>query len=82
MSDIAQAGEYVQLQESDVVHRADQELAAIVFIVNGRLQATALDLFGNAVLQKYVVRGGAFGLFSVANPEQATANEIQAIKTM
>ena len=76
MSDIAQAGEYVQLQEGDVVHRADEKLAAIVFIVNGRLQATALDLFGNAVLQRYLVRGGAFGLFSVANPEQATANVV------
>ena len=74
--DIADAGEYVQLEDGDVVHRAEEQLTAVVFVVNGRLLATAMDLFGKKVLQKYLVRGSAFGLFSVANPDQATSDVV------
>lgn len=56
------------------MHRASEKLTAVFFIVSGRLQATAFDMFGTAVLERYLVRGSAYGLFSVANPEQATAN--------
>jgi len=76
IGDIAEAGEYVLLQDGDVVHHANEKLTAVVFIVRGRLQATALDLFGKTVLQRYLVRGAVFGLFSVANPEQANTDVV------
>ena len=76
IEDFSESAEYLQLQQGDVVHRADQQLDAVVFVVNGRLQATVLDLFGKPVLDRVLARGGAFGLFSVANPEQATTNVI------
>ena len=60
--DIAEAGEYLQFKEGDVLHRAHEKLTAVLFIVNGRLQATGLDLFGKEAIQKYLVRGSAFSV--------------------
>lgn len=74
IEDIASAGDYVQFQDGDFVHRADETLTAVFFVVSGRLLATVMDLFGNQVLEKTLTRGSVFGLFSIAQPDQANTN--------
>ncbi|TWT81476.1 Cyclic nucleotide-binding domain protein [Planctomycetes bacterium CA13] len=74
IEDIANAGEYVQLQADDIVHRANEKLTAVFFVVSSRLLATVIDLFGNQVLEKSLTRGSVFGLFSIAQPDQVNTN--------
>lgn len=74
--DIAKAGEFVQLQEGDFVHRAEETLTAVVFVVSGRLRASVMDVFGKEVLERPLLRGSVFGLFSIAQPDQANMNVV------
>ena len=68
IEDLAAVAEYVQLQDGDVVHRADEKLTAVFFVVTGRLRATVMDMFGNQLFERSLIRGSAFGLFSIAQP--------------
>ena len=57
IEDLAAVGEYVQLEDGDVVHRADEELTAVFFVVTGRLRATVIDMFGNELFERSLIRG-------------------------
>lgn len=74
--EMVEVGEFVQLQDGDVVHRADESLTAIVFVISGRLRANVHDLFGNQVLERNLTRGSVFGLFSIAEPEHANTDVV------
>lgn len=74
IEDIVSAGEYVHLQADDIVHRADEKLTSVFIVASGRLLATVVDLYGNKVLEKALIRGAVFGLFSFAQPEQTNTN--------
>ncbi len=76
IGDIVNAADYVELSDGDFVHRAEESLKAVAFVVRGRLRATVMDLFGNEVLERDLLRGAVFGLFSVAQPEQANTNVV------
>ncbi|MCP4888985.1 MAG: cyclic nucleotide-binding and patatin-like phospholipase domain-containing protein [Rubripirellula sp.] len=74
IQEIANVGEYVQVQDGEFVHRAEDKLTEVFFVISGRLRATALDLFGKQVLVRPLLRGAVFGLFSIAQPEQANTS--------
>ncbi|MDG2224030.1 MAG: patatin-like phospholipase family protein [Rubripirellula sp.] len=74
IKEIAEIGQYVQIQDGEYVHRAEEELTKVLFVISGRLRATALDLFGKQVLERPLLRGAVFGLFSIAQPEQANTS--------
>ncbi len=74
--DLSKVGNYVQFQEGDVVHRADEKLTAIVFMVSGRLRITVLDLFGKEILDRPLIRGSVFGLLSMAHREHTNTGVV------
>ena len=74
IEDLAAAGEYVEFQEGEVVHRAEEKLTSVFIVISGRLRATVIDMFGNQVLERPILRGAVFGLFSVAQPDQTNTN--------
>ncbi|SMP43348.1 Predicted acylesterase/phospholipase RssA, contains patatin domain [Neorhodopirellula lusitana] len=76
IADIAAVGEYVHLKEGAIVHLADQTLTSVFFVVDGRLLASVMDRFGNCVLERELTRGTAFGLLSIAQPDQASSNVV------
>ncbi len=74
IEEIVDASEYLQVVEGEVVHRVGDTLTAIYFVTQGRLFASVVDLFGKTVLERPLVRGECFGLFSVAQPEDSSVN--------
>ena len=62
IEDLAAVGEYLQLEDGEVVHRSDEKLTAVFFVVTGRLRATVVDRFGNELFERPLIRGSAFGL--------------------
>ena len=79
LSEIVQAADFLHFDSKDIVHRAGDTLTAVYFVIRGRLWASIVDLFGKTVLERSLVRGSCFGLFSIAQPDQSivtmTANE-------
>lgn len=71
IQEIANVGEYVQFQDGEIVHHAEDKLTEVFFVISGRLRAAALDLFGKQVLVRPLLRGEIFGLCSIAQPDQA-----------
>ncbi|TWU30831.1 patatin-like phospholipase family protein [Novipirellula artificiosorum] len=76
LREFAEVGEWVQYQAGDYVHRAEEPMKFVYFIVSGRLQATLFDSLGNQILEKSLVRGSVFGLFSVAIADQSRTNVV------
>ncbi len=69
LTEFCETAQLVEFQENEVVHRAEDELTAVYFVARGRIQQTILDKFGREFLQRPLIRGGVFGLFSVARSE-------------
>ena len=74
VEEIADASEVLQIADGEWVHHAGDTLSDVYFVIRGRVWATVVDLFGKTVLERPLVRGDCFGLFSVAQPENAAVN--------
>lgn len=81
IGDIAKIGEYVQLENGDFLHRVGEKLDGVFFIFSGRLLVTVIDLFGNKALERPMIRGYVFGLFSIAEPDHVNINVLAAEPT-
>lgn len=71
LQDIASHAEVAEFHAGEIVHRPEEKITSVYFIVTGRLQATVLDLLSNEVLTRPLRRGSVLGLFSVASPDQS-----------
>jgi len=72
--EIANAADFLQAGAGEVIQRAEDRLTAVYFVTHGHLLASVVDLFGRQVLERHLCRGGVFGLFSIANPDQSNVN--------
>ena len=68
---IIQVAEHVHVAENEVIHRAGDPLKSVYFVIRGRINVSIIDLFGRIVLERSLVRGSCFGLFSVVQEEDA-----------
>jgi predicted acylesterase/phospholipase RssA/CRP-like cAMP-binding protein len=73
IKEFSEAAELVECKENEVVHRAEDKLTAVYFVVRGRIQQTIMDRFGREILQRSLIRGAVFGLFSIARPDPTNA---------
>ena len=71
IQEIVDASDCLRVGEGEVIHRAGDTLAAVYLVTRGRIWASVVDLFGKTVLERPLVRGGSFGLFSVAQGEDS-----------
>ncbi len=71
IDEIAEYGHFLVATEGEVIHRAEDRMTAVYFVLRGRVQATVIDIFGREVMERQLMRGGVFGLFSIAHPDQS-----------
>ena len=76
IDDLAATFQVVSLEAGEVVHRCDQSLTSAVFVIRGRLHATVKDLFGNDAFKHVLIRGTAFGMFSIAQPDDVNTDVV------
>ena len=69
----SEAAELVDSQENEVVHRAEDTLTSLYFVARGRIQQTVMDMFGQEVLKRPMIRGAVIGLFSIARSDPTNA---------
>ncbi len=69
LQDIADHAELVRYEPGEVVHRAEDVLTSVYFIVQGRLKCTAYNLNGQPFLEKIYSRGEQFGGLGAALAE-------------
>ena len=67
--DICDAAELVRYAPGDVLHRANDRLDVVYFIVHGRIKQSVLDIHGNPLLQRFLTRGSQFGALAAAQTE-------------
>ncbi len=51
------------------VHRANQAISAVHFVVHGRLKQSVVDMHSNVLLQRFLTRGSQFGALGAAQSD-------------
>jgi NTE family protein len=67
--EISDAAELVQYDSGDYLHRANQPMTSVFFVVHGRLKQSVVDMHGNVLLQRFLRRGSQFGALGAAQTE-------------
>lgn len=81
VEEIADAVEYLNAEEGEEIQRAGDSISSAYFVTRGRIKASVIDLFGRTVLERHLVRGGCFGLFSVTEEEHAAISIVASEPT-
>jgi NTE family protein len=69
LQEIANTAELVQVDSGEYLHRANQKLTSVYFIVHGRLKQSIVDMHGNVLLQHFLSRGTQFGALGAAQAD-------------
>ncbi|PHR89060.1 MAG: hypothetical protein COA78_36040 [Blastopirellula sp.] len=69
LQEIADTAELVQVNTGDYLHRANQKLNSVYFVVHGRLKQSIVDMHGNVLLQHFLTRGTQFGALGAAQAD-------------
>jgi predicted acylesterase/phospholipase RssA/CRP-like cAMP-binding protein len=64
--EIANEAELLRFESGDVVHRPNEIVTSLDFIVAGRLNISFIDKQGNLTAQRYQTAGGQYGILSAA----------------
>ncbi len=73
VGEIAEACEVMRFSPGEIVHRANDVVTAIYFVVQGRLRLSTLDLRNNETLQGFQTAGGQFGGLAAMTSEPLAA---------
>ncbi len=63
--------ELVRCDPGDVIHRANEVVSSVFFLVHGRLSEEIQDPHGNVVMSRFILPGGIFGALAAAMNEPA-----------
>lgn len=74
IEEIADHFELVRLEPGDFLHRANETVTAVSFVIHGRLKLSMVDMFGNVVVERFQDSGGQFGGMAAALAEPAPVN--------
>ena len=66
LREISDAAELVQFDTGQYLHRANQPISQVSFVVHGRLKQTVVDIHGGQLLQRFLTRGSQFGALGAA----------------
>ncbi len=69
LTEISDAAELVQYDSDEYLHRSNQPMTSVYFIVHGRFKQAVVDLHGNTILQRYLTRGSQFGALGAAQAD-------------
>jgi NTE family protein len=69
LTEISDAAELVKYDSGDYVHRAEQALDSVFLVVHGRLKQSVVDMHGNSLLERFIMRGSQFGALGAAQSE-------------
>ena len=67
--EISDAAELVQYDSGDFVHRSNQPMTSVFFVVHGRLRQSVVDMHGNVLSQRFLTRGSQFGALGAAQAD-------------
>ncbi len=76
LHEMAAITEVVRYEAGQYVHRANQPLASIYLMVQGRLKQTMVDTHGKVVLERLMTRGSQLGVLGAAQGEPIPVNVI------
>jgi len=69
LKEISDATELVRYDSGEYVHRANQPMTSVYFIVHGRFRQAVVDMHGNTLLHRFLTRGSQFGALGAAQAD-------------
>jgi predicted acylesterase/phospholipase RssA/CRP-like cAMP-binding protein len=78
LQEISDAADFLHVGEGEVIHRAGDPPTAVYFVTRGRIWVSIIDVFGKTVMERPLVRGGCFGLFTIAQEEEGSLVDVKA----
>ena len=69
LGEISDAAELVQFDSGEYLHRANQPIASVSFVVHGRLKQSVVDIHGGQLLGRFLTRGSQFGALGAAQAD-------------
>ena len=76
LKEISDAAELVRCETGEYLHRANEQMTSVYLIVHGRLKQSLVDIHGREVLQRFLTRGGQFGVLGAAQAEPVPVNVV------